>query len=117
MKKLIRLAILGAVLLAVPISDLAWADRGGRGGGFRSHRPHWGLIIGAPLLFYPWWHRHYYEPYPPVVAVPAEPPVYIERGDRVGRGYWYHCDAPEGYYPYVKDCPGGWEREIPRPPE
>ena len=111
MKNWIRLGIVGAALLTLPVSDLAWAH-GGRGH-FRAHRPHLGIIIGAPLLFYPWWERHYY--YPPVVTVPAEPPTYIERGDGAGRGYWYRCDSPEGYYPYVKECPGGWERVAPRP--
>ena len=112
MKRWLRAGLLGLVVVAVPIGDLAWAH-GGRGGG--RHRPHWGLFIGAPLLLYPWWYRSY----PPVVVAPAEPPIYVERGDVArGGGYWYHCDAPEGYYPYVKECPGGWQRETPRaPPE
>ena len=117
MRKGITYGLLCAGLVALPGSDGAWADggRGGRGGHFRSHRPHVGVFIGAPLLFYPWWwERPYY--YPPVVSVPATPPTYIERGD-AGQGYWYHCDAPEGYYPYVKECPGGWTQETPRPPE
>ncbi|MCK9608465.1 MAG: hypothetical protein M0R33_18655 [Methylomonas sp.] len=24
--------------------------------------------------------------------------------------YWHYCPNPEGYYPYVKECPGGcWQ--------
>jgi hypothetical protein len=30
-------------------------------------------------------------------------------------GSWYHCSNPEGYYPYVKSCPKGWE-EVPAQP-
>jgi hypothetical protein len=32
-----------------------------------------------------------------------------------GGGVWYHCNQPEGYYPYVKSCNGGWE-EVPANP-
>jgi len=60
-----------------------------------------------------------YAAYPPTVVVPSSPPVYIEREDDAAAsprdGYWYYCDRPEGYYPYVKECPGGWERVAPRP--
>ena len=113
MRMWIRLGVLGVALLALAVSDAAWAH-GGRGGHFRSHRSHVGVFIGAPLFFYPWWWERPY--YPPVVSVPAAPPTYIERGD-AGHGYWYRCDSPAGYYPYVKECPGGWQQETPRPPE
>jgi hypothetical protein len=23
-------------------------------------------------------------------------------------GAWYHCDNPEGYYPYVPSCNNAW---------
>ena len=39
------------------------------------------------------------------------PPVYVERSESPGRptqGWWYYCDESKGYYPYVKECPGGW---------
>lgn len=32
-----------------------------------------------------------------------------------GPGSWYHCNKPEGYYPYVKECRSGWE-EVPASP-
>lgn len=66
---------------------------------------------------------------PPVVVVPApvSPPVYVERYDRDddadydgGRpgpaNYWYRCDKPKGYYPYVRTCKGGWHTEVPSAP-
>ena len=31
--------------------------------------------------------------------------------------YWYFCRGANAYYPYVKECPGGWQRVQPRPQE
>jgi hypothetical protein len=84
-------------------------------------------VIGAPLV----WPGYYYRPwpppayyvYPPVVAAPASPPVYIEQGStdsgsdiQQQPGYWYYCSDPQGYYPYVKVCPGGWQQVPAQPP-
>jgi hypothetical protein len=30
--------------------------------------------------------------------------------------YWYYCQNPQGYYPYVKQCPNGWMKVVPSPP-
>jgi hypothetical protein len=27
--------------------------------------------------------------------------------------YWYYCQNPQGYYPQVQQCPGGWMTVIP----
>ncbi len=76
-------------------------------------RSHFGLFIGAPLWYWP---PPYYYP-PPVVIRSAPPPVYIERDpEPPAEAYWYYCYDPDGYYPYVKECPGGWERVSPTPP-
>jgi hypothetical protein len=60
--------------------------------------------------------------YAPAVVVPPEPQVYIERSDdAIGQGqaaaqqYWYFCRGSNRYYPYVKECPGGWQRVLPQP--
>ncbi len=77
-----------------------------------------GIQFGAP------WPGYYYPPayyYPPVVAVPAQPPVYIEQPQvysppaAVVQGDWYYCGDSRAYYPYVRDCPGGWQR-VPSQP-
>jgi hypothetical protein len=47
--------------------------------------------------------------------VQQQPPVYTERQDVNEAGYWYYCDATKGYYPYVKECPTGWQKVAPRP--
>ena len=64
--------------------------------------------------------------YSPMAAMPAPPPVYIQREDMppqddmqppgpLPANYWYYCRAPEGYYPSVKSCPDGWEPVAPQP--
>ncbi len=66
---------------------------------------------------WPWYYPRYGYPYPPVVSVPATPPVYIERAqtDEPAAASWYYCTNPQGYYPYVEKCPGGWQAVAPRP--
>ena len=118
------------------ISSLAMA-----GGGYRGHGGHgWHSNVGVgivfdPFLFMPGYYPrpyyyppYYYSPYyaspyyypPAVVTVPAEPPVYIERGEVAepapqASASWYYCADPQGYYPYVKQCPGGWQAVAPLP--
>ena len=87
----------------------------GVGFGYWGPGPFWGP---------PWW---YYPPAPiyyPVV-VPSQPITYIEQGSSQsapaantngGGNWWYYCDGSKGYYPYVKECPGGWQRVSPTPP-
>ncbi len=87
-----------------------------RGGGARV-----GVFVGAPL-FWPWydpWPRYYY-PYPSAAYVPPAPPVYIEQATEEpapdeGSAYWHYCASPKGYYPYVQECPGGWQ-QVPAQP-
>jgi hypothetical protein len=105
-----RLALLLALALA---SGSALAH--GRG----KARVHLGFHFGVPL--YHAWHYypapyHYY-PAAPVYVQPPAPPVYVERSDVVpeGPGTWYFCRESNTYYPYVKQCPGGWTR-VPAQP-
>jgi len=80
------------------------------------------VFIGVPIwrpLYYPVPYYYYYPYYyPPVAATPALPPDYIEQGNgqAAQSNYWYYCTNPEGYYPYVKECPGGWQKVVPQPP-
>ncbi|MGT2427644.1 hypothetical protein ACU4GI_16525 [Cupriavidus basilensis] len=63
--------------------------------------------------------------------MPTSPPQYIEQGQdgtlELNSGavaapapqqqvYWYHCARPDGYYPYIKACPGGWQKVPAQPP-
>lgn len=71
---------------------------------------------------YGYGYPYYYPPayaYPPTVVVPTTPPVYIQQESQPipsQTNYWYYCQKPDGYYPYVKDCPGGWLPVAPKPP-
>jgi hypothetical protein len=81
---------------------------------------HVGVFVGAPLFWYP---PYYYPPYyQPIAEVPSSPPVYIEQGSAQPApapwqsDWWYYCADAKGYYPYVKECPAGWQRVAPQPP-
>ncbi len=67
---------------------------------------------------YPFYAPPYYA-YPPTVIVPSTPPVYIQQQQvqpiQPQTNYWYYCRNPDGYYPYVKNCPGGWLQVAPQP--
>lgn len=110
--KMIAVALCLVFAGLAPGAAVAHGGRGHGGGG------HWGVFIGAP------WGWYYPPPYwsgPPVV-VHSAPPVYIERDAAPAApdddaNYWYHCKRPEGYYPYIKECPGGWQKVVPTPPQ
>jgi hypothetical protein len=97
-----------------------------------------GVVIGVPGPWYPYPHYsphdydpYYYPPryyYPPVVAVPvpSAPPVYVQQSDDQqpqpspqyeGDNDWYYCAEQKTYYPYIKQCPSGWTRVAPQPPD
>lgn len=74
-----------------------------------------------PSWYFPFYYGapYYYPPYysSPGAWTPSSPPVYIERESEPQSGYWYYyCTSPQGYYPYVTQCPGGWQRVKPEPP-
>jgi hypothetical protein len=78
--------------------------------------------------------RHYNPDYPhplPVPEVPFAPPVVtvpvvVEQQPAVERKtstrfqpqtqgrYWYYCDDPKGYSPYITACPSGWRKVTPK---
>ena len=119
--KSIKLLLGLCCILMTGLATPAWADHGHSHsghfhGGHYHHHGHVGIVIGGPLWF---WGPGFYDPYdgyPPVTVVPARPPVYIEQSqpDSLAPGYWYYCDQPAGYYPYVKQCQGGWRPVAPQ---
>lgn len=74
-----------------------------------------GVFIGAP-----WFWGPYYYPYPSPVYIEQAPPVYIQQTPPVYAEqepyYWYYCQDPSGYYPYVQSCRREWLRVAPEPP-
>jgi len=131
--KYLKWAVL-AMLIGWSASGVAWADRGFHSGGHRfSGHANFGVYIG-PGFGWPWYYGPYYSPYyypysyyPPVV--PSGPQVYVEEQNvavapvpqqgapaQQPASWWYFCQKTQSYYPYVKECPGGWQKVAPQPP-
>jgi hypothetical protein len=93
-------------------------------GSFRSSpSTHFRVFIGGPAF----WPSYYYPPYysyPPYDYYPPDdsPAVeYIEAGSTQPepsepQAHWYYCADAKTYYPYVKQCPEGWQQVVPQPP-
>ncbi len=134
-----RLCQIALVLAAIVACGEAFAGHGyygHRGGYFHARaRVGVGVYIGPGFAYgYPYPYAYpapYYYPdyYPPAVVMSApSAPQYIEQGadgnpvpvpgDTAppAQAFWYHCDRPEGYYPYVRACPGGWQQVPAQPP-
>jgi len=120
-RKWSALAMVSCAALLLAAMDGA-AARGGGGhssggashSGSHSHHNHhhfrssFFVGFGAPLF---WGPSYYYAPgyYEPL-------PVYIEQNSvspEQGSQYWYYCPSARTYYPYVGDCPEGWQRVPP----
>src|ERR1700694_4991441 len=122
--------IFGAALLGLSISGIAYGDRGhsGGGGGRSGHfsgssgvrhfndggQFHHRVFIGgafiAPLYFPPPY--YYYPPpmYPPVQYMEPYPAPSAPQSS-----YWFYCPDSGAYYPYVQQCPSGWQQVVPQP--
>ena len=121
----------------------SFSRSGGRTGGYYrgSHRSsHFNVVIGDPFwgvswyypyyypysypYYYPYYYPYrypYYSPYEPAVTVPSVPQEYIERNESgepasAQSDVWYYCPGSKAYYPYVKECPGGWQT-VPAEPQ
>lgn len=115
-----RNAVFVALLLAVAGAVVsAPAEAHGRsrvsiGVGFGY--PYWGSPWGP---WGPWGYHPYY--YPAPIVVQQQPVTYIEQNPSAApapaadAGWWYYCDQSRGYYPYVRECPSGWQRVPPAP--
>ena len=67
----------------------------------------------------PWWvaPSPYYSAPRVIVERPATE-YYVQPAPQQPEepAYWYYCRRPEGYYPYIKQCPDGWMKVVPTPP-
>jgi len=139
MKRQYWLAVI-VIAMSSLYSDMIWAHGhgfgGGYGGGFHGGfgggyhggfyaRPNVGLYFGGPYGYGGYGYGGYGYPYyapPAVVTVPVAPPVYIQQAppapvaQQTQPGYWYYCNNPKGYYPYVKECTTNWQPVEPTPP-
>lgn len=106
-----------AAILAL-VGSPTWADPPHHWHGHPAVRL--GIYLGDPWFYpypYPYWPRVYV---PPVVVTPPPPPVYIEQrpvAPMLEPGFWYYCGEARAYYPYVKECPGPWQKVAPQPPQ
>ena len=129
-----KIHLIAALLFSVGLlsSGAALADHGHFRGGIGIYvGPGFGPYYPGPYYPYPYYGPYGYPYSPPVIVTPApvvqSPPVYIEQQTQqqpaVNQSnipadyYWYHCDQPEGYYPYIKECPKGWTKVTPQPPK
>jgi hypothetical protein len=61
-------------------------------------------------------------PAAPVVVEPPQPDEYVERPQESAppasnsSGTWWYCAESKTYYPYVKECPSGWQQVPAAPP-
>ena len=98
------------------IVEIAIAGSKGRGGhGFRAHpgpghqrafKAHPGFR-GHVKFFGP--RRHFHKHVAPPVVLFAPAPIYVAPPAY----YWYWCQNPAGYYPYVPQCLGAWIPVVP----
>jgi hypothetical protein len=73
------------------------------------------VYFGAPYYYYPpaYYPPAYYDApayYPPATEYVAPQPA-------PAAASWYYCPSAGGYYPYVRECPGGWQQVAPQPPQ
>ena len=65
-------------------------------------------LVAAPYYAAPYYYDPYYYAPPPVQYIePPAPPA-------PQASYWYYCPGAGAYYPYVQQCPGGWQQVLPR---
>jgi len=137
------IAVLILLVAGAAVSDIAMARGGhggsGRGGGY-SHGGGYGhgyghgygygvgISFGFPY-YWPGYYSGYYSGYPYGYAYPGPAYSYpgpISSGAYVEQGApqaapaqppdWYYCADSKAYYPYVGECPGGWQR-VPSQPQ
>ena len=119
--KLAKAFLLSAALLGVASPAPAQAHDG-FGWGFGL-----GLLFAAPLYASSYYRPYYYPPYgyapyygyAPAYAPAYAQPEYVQQAPAPvqQQAYsWYYCPSSNGYYPYVTQCPAGWQKVSPTPP-
>jgi len=76
-----------------------------------------GFIGGGPF----WYPLDYESPYaipfpngyPPSPSEESSPSPNMQRD--LPLEFWYYCRSPQGYYPFVGECPDGWIQVLPQP--
>ena len=125
------IGLLAVFLLASAVPGYAW--RGGRGWGGGWHRwggghgwggsrvsvgigvgPFWGPGWGWGPAWGPGW--GWGPAWGGGTVVVTQPSQQLSlQAPSPPTASWYYCDNPQGYYPYVQQCPGGWRAVAPTP--
>ncbi len=95
--------------------------------GFRYYGPNWAFVGGEWVFTSAYWAPMVVEPAPVVVVqqapvvVQQQPTEYIQQPQvappqGLDPNYWYYCQNPAGYYPYVQNC-DSWQQVTPTPPQ
>jgi hypothetical protein len=71
----------------------------------------WWWVIGPSWYYYPAPAYPYPDPYRPPIVVEVPAPV----NGPAPQQFWYYCESPKGYYPYVPSCRTEW-RPVPSTP-
>ena len=102
----------------------------GKHGGGHFHRGAVGLGVGygVPYFAIPYYYPPYYPPnyfpgYPPDYQEPGAyggpsqflEPAYPQHSQAAETNDWFFCPGSNAYYPYVRQCPQGWQRVSPSP--
>ena len=86
-------------------------------------RAYWWVVGGVwyayPVPVYP-----YPDPLIPSVMIEQNPSANASAGSppveqpvqTQAPQFWYYCQNPTGYYPYVPECQGGWQKVPATPP-
>jgi hypothetical protein len=146
MKRCLKLVpVLFLLVFGAVVSGPAMAQRGGHGYGWGGG-PRVGISIDVPLFglgYYPSPYNSYPAYAYPAPAYASPGPAYTYPGPDyaypgpavapsagyVEQGYshaapapaqpqgdWYYCADSRSYYPYVRECPAGWQQVPAQPP-
>lgn len=133
MKKTVFVLVLATLIIfSIPLSGFGARSGDYRGMNFTFDRPavmahyagwrghYWGhrFYWGGSIMLGPWWYPWYPYPYGYYAAPPSyvQPPQVYVQPQQPQQSYWYYCQDPKGYYPYVQSCPGGWMKVLPQTP-
>jgi len=108
-----RVLLLGTAV-AVAVAAMAGSADAAWRGGFFGPRFYVGPTFGFGL-YAPWVPPPVYYAPPPVVvqqgyvAPPVVgPPAAAAPPAEPNPGFWYYCNSPQGYYPYIRQCSSQW---------
>ncbi len=96
-------------------------DYGAWRGGYWRHDWHnnhfgWWWIVGGAWVFYSVPVYPYPDPYvPSTVIVQQAAPTDAPPDGAPAPAFWYYCASAQNYYPYVTQCPVGWEQVAATP--